>query len=97
MYSHSTPVRSVFVNMLAFRVFAVVIGALVVLATVELSANRRSGGSVRQSRNVTHTWGANRSNNLQPQRQPEHHQRERQPKREREPRRWLWPGRRGCG
>jgi hypothetical protein len=48
----------------SFRVGAIAASALVVLASVELSADRRrSGGSVRQSRNVSRDVGANRANN----------------------------------
>jgi hypothetical protein len=48
----------------AFRMAAVAAGLLVVLSSVELSADRRrSGGSVRQTHNVNRNVGANRSNN----------------------------------
>jgi hypothetical protein len=48
----------------SLRVGAIAASALVVLASVELSADRRrSGGSVRQSRNVSRDVGANRANN----------------------------------
>jgi hypothetical protein len=47
-----------------FRIGALAASALVVLASVELSADRRrSGGSVRQSHNVDRNAGANRANN----------------------------------
>ena len=48
----------------AFRAAAAAVSALVVLTTVELSADRRSsGGSVRQSNNTSRNTGANRDNN----------------------------------
>ena len=48
----------------AFRAAAAAVSALVVLTTVELSADRRSsGGSVRQSDNTSRNTGANRDNN----------------------------------
>ena len=48
----------------AFRVAAAAVSALVMLTSVELSADRRaSGGSVRQSNNTSHNAGANRNNN----------------------------------
>jgi hypothetical protein len=48
----------------AFRAATLAAGVLVVLSSIDLSADRRrSGGSVRQSRNVSHNAGANRSNN----------------------------------
>jgi hypothetical protein len=47
-----------------FRLTVVATGALFVLSTVDLSADRRgSGGSVRQSRSTSSNAGANRSNN----------------------------------
>jgi hypothetical protein len=47
-----------------FRLGTLAAAALVVLASVELSADRRrSGGSVRQTRNVNRNVGANRANN----------------------------------
>ena len=76
----------------AFRVVAVASSALVMLTTVELSADRRSsGGSVRQSNNTSRNTGANRDNNYdrntnanQPehQRQPEHNGTQREPEHE---------------
>jgi hypothetical protein len=48
----------------AFRFAAVAASALVVVSSVELSADRRnSGGSVRQSRSTQSNAGANRDNN----------------------------------
>ncbi len=63
MFNHSIqtgrPVRSSRV----FRLSAVAVSALVVLSTVDLSADRRnSGGSVRQSRTTQSNAGANRNN-----------------------------------
>jgi Family of unknown function (DUF6515) len=47
-----------------FRLGTLAAAALVVFASVELSADRRrSGGSVRQTRNVNRNVGANRANN----------------------------------
>jgi hypothetical protein len=47
----------------AFRNVALAVGALFVLSTVELGADRKGGGSVRQSRSSSSNAGANRSNN----------------------------------
>ena len=48
----------------AFRAAAAAVSALVVLTTVELSADRRSsGGSVRQSNTTSRNTGATRDNN----------------------------------
>ena len=52
---------------LARRVIAVAAGALLVVATADLSADRRSsGGSVRQSRTVSSDTRANRSTSASP-------------------------------
>jgi hypothetical protein len=47
----------------AFRGVAAGVGVLLVLSTVELGADRRGGGSVRQSRSTQSSAGANRNNN----------------------------------
>src|SRR5262245_56579264 len=47
----------------AFRIAAAMISGFVLLASVELSADRRGGGSVRQTRNTNVNAGANRNNN----------------------------------
>ena len=47
-----------------FRIGAVLVSLLVVISTIELGADRRrSGGSVRQSRNTSRNVGASRANN----------------------------------
>ena len=48
----------------AFRMGALAVGVLIVLASIHLSADRRqSGGSARQSNNASRSAGANRDNN----------------------------------
>src|SRR5262245_52724473 len=63
MMFNSTQTGRRFRRRLAFHLTAIVAGALLVLSTGELSADRRgSGGSVRQSR-TGGNGGANRNNN----------------------------------
>jgi hypothetical protein len=47
----------------ASRGLALAVGALVVLSSVDLGADRKGGGSVRQSRSTSSNAGANRNNN----------------------------------
>ncbi len=47
----------------AFRSVAAAAGALLVLSTVELGADRKGGGSVRQTRSTQSNAGASRNNN----------------------------------
>ena len=47
----------------AVRGVAIMLGALLVLSTVELGADRRGGGSVRQTRSTQGNAGASRNNN----------------------------------
>jgi hypothetical protein len=48
--------------MITFRGIAIALGALLLLSGVNLDAQRKGGGSVRQSRSTSSNAGANRSN-----------------------------------
>jgi hypothetical protein len=63
MFNHAIRVRRFAGRSRAFRGLAVCVGVLLVLSTMELGADRRGGGSVRQSRSTSSNAGAHRSNN----------------------------------
>ena len=64
MFNHATRTGRFAGRSRAFRGIAVTVSALLVLSTVELGAQRKSGGgSVRQSRSTSSNAGANKSNN----------------------------------
>ena len=64
MFKHATRTGRFVSRSRAFRGVAVTVSALLVLSTVELGAQRKSGGgSVKQSRSASSNAGASRSNN----------------------------------
>jgi hypothetical protein len=63
MVNHTTRTRRFAGGSRAFRGIAVAVGALLVLSTVELGADRNGGGSVRQSRSTQSNAGATKNNN----------------------------------
>src|SRR6185503_3088051 len=64
MFNHATRTGRFGHRSRAFRGLAVTVSVLLVLSTMELGAQRKSGGgSVKQSRSTSSNAGANRSNN----------------------------------
>jgi hypothetical protein len=64
MFNHATRTGRSVSRSRAFRGLAVIVSVLIVLSTVDLGAQRKSGGgSVKQSRSTSSNAGANRSNN----------------------------------